>query len=95
MVGSKNISLIINVIHGKEIDVEYNRQNIIDKINSYLGYSYIGKIELKVLNLKYSNTKKNKSSIIKANFDKNLKKVKNINLKKKLTNLIRAYNEKK
>ncbi len=93
--GSKNISLIINVIHGKEIDVEYNRQNIIDKINSYLGYSYIGKIELKVLNLKYSNTKKNKSSIIKANFDKNLKKVKNINLKEKLTNLIRAYNEKK
>ena len=40
-------------------------------------------------------TKKNKSSIIKANFDKNLKKVKNINMKEKLTNLIRAYNEKK
>ena len=46
MRGSKNISLILNVIHGKEIDVEYNK-NIIDKINSYFGYSYIGKIELK------------------------------------------------
>ena len=29
---SKEVTLIVNVIHGKEIEVEYNRKNIIDKI---------------------------------------------------------------
>ena len=38
---SKNLILILNVIHGKEINIEYNKKNIIDKINSYYGYSYI------------------------------------------------------
>ena len=43
---SKEVTLILNVIHGKEIDVEYNRKNIIDKINSYFGYSFINNIQI-------------------------------------------------
>ena len=31
----KNYTLILNVIHGKEIEVEYERKNIIDKINFF------------------------------------------------------------
>ena len=38
---SKSVCLILNVIHGKEIDVEYNKKNIIDRINTYFGYSYV------------------------------------------------------
>ena len=93
---SKEITLILNVIHGKEVDVEYNKKNIIDKINSYFGYNFIKNIQIKIISSKLTssfktqNIKKNKNS-----FDDNLKKVEDINLKNKLEKLISAYNEKK
>ena len=31
---SKDVTLILNVMHGKEIDIEYNKKKIIDKINT-------------------------------------------------------------
>ncbi len=93
--GSKDINLILHVIHGKEIDVEYDKKNIIDKINSYIGYSYVGKIELKVINMNYLNSKKNNSDLSTRNFNQDLTNIKNLNLKNKLIKLIKAYNEKK
>ena len=93
---SKNVVLILNVIHGKEIDIEYDKKNIIDKINSYFGYTFIKNIQIKIINMKLNSSlntesiKKNKNS-----FDNNLKEVKDINLKNKLEKLISAYNEKK
>ena len=56
---SKEVALILNVIHGKEIDIEYNRKNIIDKINSYFGYIFINKIQIKIINAKFNNQKSN------------------------------------
>ena len=50
---SKDVTLILNVIHGKEIDIEYNKKNIIDKINSYFGYSFIKNIQIKIINTKF------------------------------------------
>ena len=32
----KNGTVFLNVQHGKEVDIEYNKKNIIDKINSFL-----------------------------------------------------------
>ncbi len=93
---TKEVTLILNVIHGKEIDIEYNKINIIDKINSYFGYSFIKNIQIKILNSKFSSSKKN--TIIdkkRGNFNYNLKKIEDINLKNKLQNLINAFNEKK
>ena len=43
---SKDINLILNVLHGKEIDIEYNKKNIIDKINTYFGYGAVGRIQI-------------------------------------------------
>ena len=40
----KNGNLILNVIHGKEVDVEYEKQEIIDKINSFFGYNCISQV---------------------------------------------------
>ena len=93
---SKDVSLILNVVHGKEIDIEYNKKNIIDKINSYFGYTFIKNIQIKIINTKFTssdNTESIKKS--KNSFDNNLKKVENVNLKNKLEKLISAYNEKK
>ena len=92
---SKDVTLILNVIHGKEIDIEYSKKNIIDKINSYFGYTFIKNIQIKIINSKFKGStktihiKKNKSS-----FNDDLKKIKDINLKNKLERLIDAYNEK-
>ena len=93
---TKNLILILNVIHGKEINIEYNKKNIIDKINSYYGYSYIEKIQFKVIDSKNKNFKNKKlKKTDKSVFAENLKKVENVNLKSKLKSLIEAYNDKK
>ena len=86
------LCLVLNVIHGKELEIEYGKNNIIDKINLYFGYNFISKIELKTIN-KVLN--KNEKIVSRRSFDRNLSDIKNINLKKKLNQLIKAYNEKK
>ena len=89
---SNMLCLVLNVIHGKELEIEYGKNNIIDKINLYFGYNFISKIELKIIN-KVLN--KNDKIVNRKSFDRNLSDIKNINLKKKLNQLIKAYNEKK
>ena len=42
-------TLILNVIHGKEMEVEYEKQEIIDKINSFFGYNCISQVTLKIV----------------------------------------------
>ena len=92
----KNGTVFLNVQHGKEVDIEYNKKNIIDKINSYYGYSYIEKIQFKVIDSKNKNFKNQKlKKTDKSVFAENLKKVENVNLKSKLKSLIEAYNDKK
>ena len=34
----KNGTLILNVVHGKEVEVEYKKKEIIDKINSFFWF---------------------------------------------------------
>ena len=93
---TKDVTLILNVIHGKEIDVEYNKKNIIDKINSYFGYSFVKNIQIKIIDVKHSNTtKKNNVKKNKSSFDAHLKKINNVNLKNKLERQINAFNDKK
>ena len=44
-----NGTLIVNVIHGNELNIEYSKKIIIDKINSFFGYKYINQVKLKVI----------------------------------------------
>ena len=37
----KDGTLVLNVIHGKEVEIEYEKNEIIDKINSFFGYNCI------------------------------------------------------
>ena len=84
-------------MRGKEIDIEYSKKNILDKINSYFGYMFINNIKIKTIEAKYqSSIKKNILNKDKKNaFDNSLKKVEDLNLKNKLKKLVNAYNEKK
>ena len=50
-------TLVLNVIHGKEVEVEYGKNEIIDKINSFFGYNCINKISLKIIQKKINMQK--------------------------------------
>ena len=88
--------LMLNVVHGKELVVEYKKREIIDKINSFFGYNYLEKISL---NLVHSEQKQTKKSFFKSkknnDFDNVIKKISNSDLKKLMDKLIKAYNDKK
>ena len=59
-------TLVLNVVHGKEMEIEYQKNEIIDQINSFFGYNCIKNISLKIIQEK----------IIKK--DKLLPKIKNL-----------------
>ena len=88
-----NGTLVLNVIHGNELTVEYGKQEIIDKINSFFGFKCIKEVKLKIIQEKKPNKK-----IIKMknkNYNSKLDNVTNLELKKSLNKLIEAYNAKK
>jgi hypothetical protein len=95
---SKNLNnniLLVNVIHGKELEIEYSKKEIMDKINSFFGYDCISEIILKIVRLEKENhTKKDQDFKIHKKFKKNLASIKNNKLKESLDNLIRAFDSK-
>lgn len=87
-------TLVLNVIHGKELEVEYEKNEIIDKINSFFGYKCISNVVLKIV----QDTVKPKKSFTKIkNFSKiedKMSKVNDETLKSSLNNFLKAFNEK-
>ena len=90
----KNGTLVLNVLHGKELEIEYEKKEIIDKINSFFGYNCISKINLKIIQEKI---KLKQNQFPKINdFDKineRMNKVKDNQLKSSLNNFLKAFNE--
>ena len=90
----KDGDLVLNVIHGKELEVEYEKNEIMDKINSFFGYRCISHVTLKITQDDISLRKKILPKI--KNFSKIEQKMKTINnyeLKLSLNNFIKAFNE--
>ena len=87
-------TLVLNVIHGKEMQVEYKKQEIIDKINSFFGYNCISQVTLKIVQ---DTIKTNKKVFPKIkNFSKieeKMNKVTNDELKSSLNNFLKAFND--
>ena len=91
----KNGNLVLNVIHGKEIEVEYKKNEIIDNINSFFGYQCISSITLKKIKKKIIKKKTNFPKIKNLNqVEKKINKVSDKQLKNSLSNFLKAYNEK-
>ena len=90
----RNGTLILNVIHGKEMEVEYEKQEIIDKINSFFGYNCISQVTLKIVQ---DTIKTNEKVFPKIkNFSKieeKMNKVSDDGLKSSLNNFLKAFNE--
>ena len=87
-------TLVLNVIHGKEMEVEYEKQEIIDKINSFFGYNCISQVTLKIVQ---DTIKTNEKVFPKIkNFSKieeKMNKVNNDELKSSLNSFLKAFNE--
>ena len=87
-------TLVLNVIHGKEMEVEYEKQEIIDKINSFFGYNCISQVTLKIVQ---DTIKTNEKVFPKIkNFSKieeKMNKVSDDGLKSSLNNFLKAFNE--
>ena len=90
-------TLMIMVKRGHEVDLEYSRKKIIDKMNSFFGYAVVEKLkftsfddENKILlkeNNEYENVTNNK-------YQKKINDVKNEKIKKSLIELTRVFKEK-
>ena len=91
----KDGNLVLNVIHGKEMEVEYEKNEIMDKINSFFGYSCIGEISLKIIQNKIKEKNKNLPKIKNLNnIEEKMDKIENEQLKSSLNNFLKAYNDK-
>ena len=87
-------TLVLNVIHGKEMEIEYEKTQIMDKINSFFGYNCISRVILKIvqdkaiINDKVFPKIKNLSKI-----EEKMSKVNNEELRSSLNNFLKAFNE--
>ena len=89
-----NGTLILNVIHGNELTVEYRKQEIMDKINSFFGFKCIKEVKLKVVHEKRTLKQISPLKETKLNYSNKLENINNEGLKKTLNKLIEAYNAK-
>ena len=90
----RNGTLVLNVVHGKEIEVEYMKKEIIDKINSFFGYSCIKQVSLKIV----QDTIKSKNKVFPKiknlpRIEKKMDKIKDNHLKNSLKIFLKAFNE--
>ena len=85
-----NGTLILQVKRGDEIQIEYSKKEIIDKINSYFGYKLIDEIKLQSFSDK--NQKKKKSDVIEKfsdKFQEKINEIKNESIKNSLSQLLK------
>lgn len=86
-----NSTLEIMIKRGKEIDIEYSKNKIIDKINAYFGYKVLEKIKIVTFDRNETYNEEEISYASKKKFHSNIKNVKDESLKRSLSNLIKVF----
>ena len=87
-------TLVLNVLHGKELEIEYEKKEIMDKINSFFGYNCISQVTLKIVQEKIRSNQKQFPKIKDfSKINKKMDKVNNTELKNSLNNFLKAFNE--
>ena len=90
-------TLLIMVKRGHEVDLEYSKKTIIDKMNSFFGYSVIEKLKFitfdnnqKIL----SSDKTNEKNVTINKFQNKINNIKNDKIKKSLLELAKVFKQK-
>ena len=90
-------TLSVMVKRGHEVDLEYSKKEIINKMNNFFGFSVVEKLRLisfddeKEINSKEDN---NTDDVAKNKYFKKIFGVKNNEIKKSLIELLNVYKEK-
>ena len=89
-------TLLIMVKRGHEIELEYSKKKIMDKMNFFFQNQVVERIKFKSFNDEKSDKKENEpqSYGIKNRFEKNLTNVENESLKKSLIELTKVFKTK-
>ena len=90
-------TLIVMVKRGHEVDLEYSKKDIIDKMNSFFGYSVVEKLKLISFDNEQiiSNKKDNYDQSVTLNkFHNKINAVKNEKIKRSLIELTKVFKEK-
>jgi hypothetical protein len=89
--GNSNGMLVLGIKRGDEIQIEYAKKEIMDKINSYFGYKLIDEIKLQTFSSEM-NKKKEKKNIEKfsKNFQKKINEIKSESIKSSLSQLLKT-----
>ena len=90
-------TLVIMVKRGHEVEMEYSKKDILNKMNSYFGYSVVEKLKFssfddeQKLSHKIENHEKN---VTIKRYEEKIYNVKNEKIKKSLLKLAKVYKEK-
>ena len=90
-------TLLIMVKRGHEVDLEYSKKEIMEKMNIFFGYTVVEKLKLisfddeKQISMKESNPKNN---VTNNKYQKKIDDVKNEKIKKSLLELTKLFKKK-
>ena len=90
-------TLLIMVKRGHEIDLEYSKKEIIDKVNIFFGNSVIKKIKFTTFEEERKQAisdKTEKKAVTRKTYHKKIDSVKNEKIKKSLIELTKVFREK-
>ena len=90
-------TLLVMVKRGHEIDLEYSKKDIIDKMNNFFGKVIVEKIKFKSFEKEQkinTDTTLFKKSVAKNKYQNKINDVKNEKIKKSLLELSRVFKEK-
>ena len=88
--------LLIMVKRGHEVDIEYSKKKILEKMNSYFGYSVVEKLKFVSFDDNQTNFKKNKisHSVKNSKYMNKIIGIKNDKIKKSLIELSKLFKQK-
>ena len=87
--GDTHGTLVLAIKRGDEINIEYSKKEIINKINSYFGYKLINEIRLQTFNSEIKK-KESRNTLGKftKNFEKKVNEIKSKNIRNSLSQLL-------
>ena len=88
--------LLIMVKRGHEVDMEYSKKQILDKINSYFGYTVVEKLKLVSFDDSKTSVKKSKTkhNATNSKYMNKIVDIKNDKIKKSLIELSKLFKQK-
>ena len=89
-------TLHVMVKRGHEIDLEYSKKEIMDKMNSFFGYAVVEKLKFISFDdaqTKFKKIEKNENHVTNSKYVDKIKSVKNDKIKKSLLELTKLFKQ--